>query len=414
MYVTGGWGDRYLNDVWCSSDGTKWTQVCSNAPWKPRMFHSVISFNNAIYILGGHDGRAQLKDIWASSDGGKVWTQVCQAAQWEGRQGHTTVALDGHVYLMGGFGGSKRFNDMWKSKDCAHWTLVNNHCNWSPRQGHASIAFRGAIYMLGGFDEHGYSNSTYKYQISDNTTLPSINNETIAYVSNSISSMSESTIRAAKVVTVSMTCALESIEKLKLRRIDREKLIQKLITVVGLVMQAVHNRTNNNSQQIQNTTTNEKDSEKYDNTIESGDERQRSLSNASGKKGSPFRENFTDFGSITGRKAIPTIKNDEDLRMQFWRIASTSSEKEVMKENYNEINDDHKESKISSAALRESMEEDQKKLRSLQLSIRKAAENGSLKEMEDLIIERTVLAEKANREANLLNQHISNIRKLQV
>jgi hypothetical protein len=97
------------------------------------MFHSAISFNNAIYILGGHDGRAQLKDIWASSDGGKVWTQVCQAAQWEGRQGHTTIALDGHVYLMGGFGGSKRFNDMWKSKDCAHWTLVNNHCNWSPR-----------------------------------------------------------------------------------------------------------------------------------------------------------------------------------------------------------------------------------------------------------------------------------------
>ena len=417
MYITGGWGDRYLNDVWCSSDGTKWTQVCSNAPWKPRMFHSAISFNNAIYILGGHDGRAQLKDIWASSDGGKVWTQVCQAAQWEGRQGHTTVALDGHVYLMGGFGGSKRYNDMWKSKDCAHWTLVNNHCNWSPRQGHASIAFRGAIYMLGGFDEHGYSNSTYKYQISDNNSLSVTNNETALSVNNSSSSISESNKRAAKVVTVSMTCALESIEKLKLKRIDREKLIQKLITVVGLVMDAVHNKTNDNSQQTQNITTinNNIDTEKYEKMIESNDERQRSLSDAitSGKKGSPFRENFTDFGTATGRRAIPTITNDEDLRMQFWRMVSTSSEKVMSKENNNETSGEHKESKSSSAALRESMEQDRKNLRSIQSSIRKAAESGSLIEMEQLIIQRTTLAEKANREANLLNQHISNIRKLQ-
>ena len=109
---------------------------------------------------GGHDGRMQLRDVWASSDGGKTWTQVCQTAQWEGinrvrelttavvhdfsyikaynhltincishiihhyyhayigRQGHATVAIDGCVYLMGGFGGATRYNDLWKSIDC--------------------------------------------------------------------------------------------------------------------------------------------------------------------------------------------------------------------------------------------------------------------------------------------------------
>jgi hypothetical protein len=78
--------------------------------------------------------------------------------------------------------------------------------------------------------------------------------------------------------------------------------------------------------------------EKYEKMIESNDERQRSLSDAitSGKKGSPFRENFTDFGTATGRRAIPTITNDEDLRMQFWRMVSTSSEKVMSKENNNE------------------------------------------------------------------------------
>jgi Galactose oxidase, central domain len=60
----------------------------------------------------------QLKDVWASSDGGRNWIQVCQAAQWEGRQGHAAVVVHDNVYLMGGFGGATRFNDLWKSSDC--------------------------------------------------------------------------------------------------------------------------------------------------------------------------------------------------------------------------------------------------------------------------------------------------------
>lgn len=411
MYITGGWGDRYLNDVWCSSDGTKWIQVCSNAPWKSRMFHSTVSFNNVIYIIGGHDGRAQLRDVWASSDGGKVWTQICQAAQWEGRQGHTCVVIDGHVYLMGGFGGSKRFNDMWKSKDCAHWTLVNQHCKWSPRQGHASIAFRGSIYMLGGFDEHGYCNSTYKYPISEDCSLPlsERNSENFSIINNKSSPL-DSNKRTSKIVTVSLTCALESIEKLKLRRIEREKLIQKLITIVGFVMDAVHNGS---TQQLQILSKDiEKENEK---AISSISERKRSPSDAitSGIKGSPFRENFTDFGTATGRKAVPTITSDEDLKMQFWRTLSSSNSDSQGKDK-NEINNGNDvKIKASSASLRDAMEQDRKQLRNIQASIRKAAESSSLGEMEKLIAQRTVLAEKAEKEANMLNQHIAQVRKMQ-
>ena len=411
MYITGGWGDRYLNDVWCSSDGTKWIQVCSNAPWKSRMFHSAVSFNNMIYIIGGHDGRAQLRDVWASSDGGKVWTQVCQAAQWEGRQGHTCVAIDGYVYLMGGFGGSKRFNDMWKSKDCAHWTLVNQHCNWSPRQGHASIAFRGSIYMLGGFDEHGYCNSTYKYPISeDNMVVSEGNYENLSQLNDKSSSPNDSNKRASKVVTVSLTCALESIEKLKLRRIERERLTQKLILVVGLVMDAVHNRS---SQHLQSFPSKDINIEEMNEKVVV-DERQRSVSDAitSGKKGSPFRENFTEFGTATGRKAVPAT-SDADLRLQVWKLLSSSGKDDANDKDNNEINDNDIQIKASSASLRETMEQDRKTLRHIQASIRKAAESSALEQMEKLIMERTILANKAQKEANMLSQHISNVRKMQ-
>ena len=78
-----------------------------------------LTFSSQLYtISGGHDGRMQLKDVWASSDGGATWTQVCQNAQWEGRQGHACVLVDGYVYLMGGLSGATRFNDLWKSRDC--------------------------------------------------------------------------------------------------------------------------------------------------------------------------------------------------------------------------------------------------------------------------------------------------------
>jgi leucine-zipper-like transcriptional regulator 1 len=71
-----------------------------------------------LFVRGGHDGHAQLNDVWASSDGGYSWIEVCNVAAWEKRQGHVTVVFDGFVYVMGGFGGSNRYNDLWRSSDC--------------------------------------------------------------------------------------------------------------------------------------------------------------------------------------------------------------------------------------------------------------------------------------------------------
>ena len=51
------------------------------------------------YLSGGHDGKVHLRDVWASSDGGKCWTEVCHVAQWEGESlqhvdFHTTLCDD--------------------------------------------------------------------------------------------------------------------------------------------------------------------------------------------------------------------------------------------------------------------------------------------------------------------------------
>jgi len=236
IYISGGWGGSYLNDIWRSSDGINWTRICENCPWKPRMFHSAISFNGALYIIGGHDGRMQLNDVWGSSDGGFSWVQVCNSAEWDRRQGHVAVAYDGVVYLMGGFGGSNRYNDLWKSSDCAHWTIVTRQCTWSPRQGHACVVYRGALSLLGGFDESGYCNNMFCISVA------AIQGSKYVDSSNSL----DQPIKTSKVLTVTLTCVLDMISKLKQKRNERESLIQKLVNILALVMSSANFESINN------------------------------------------------------------------------------------------------------------------------------------------------------------------------
>ena len=126
IFVLGGWGGRYMNDVWSSSDGLHWIQESVSAQWKSRMFHCTVSLNGSMYVIGGSDGKTLLSDVWGSSDRGATWTLVCEAAPWGGRQGHSCVVVEGEVFLIGGLeaGGTRR-NDVWKSSDCAVWAKVD-------------------------------------------------------------------------------------------------------------------------------------------------------------------------------------------------------------------------------------------------------------------------------------------------
>lgn len=51
IFLSGGWGEKFFNDVWYSNDGINWILVCPSAPWKPRMFHSMVSFQGKLYVL---------------------------------------------------------------------------------------------------------------------------------------------------------------------------------------------------------------------------------------------------------------------------------------------------------------------------------------------------------------------------
>ena len=67
--------------------------------WKGRMFLTCVSFGDYIYVMGGHDGKNYLHDVWSSSDDGATWTEVCSNASWGGRQGHSVVVMSPQVSI---------------------------------------------------------------------------------------------------------------------------------------------------------------------------------------------------------------------------------------------------------------------------------------------------------------------------
>ena len=94
-----------------------------------RTDHSMISFNNYLWIIGGKSYSGDpLKDIYKSSDG-KNWTLVSNNAAFGARFGHSCTVYNNKIWLSGGIKIDEEsnvtyLNDVWNSSDGINWTLV--------------------------------------------------------------------------------------------------------------------------------------------------------------------------------------------------------------------------------------------------------------------------------------------------
>jgi hypothetical protein len=127
-------GDQPLwNDVWSTENGIDWKEITSNAPWKPRAFHSAIAHNDRLWILGGgHWGKSATyyRDVWSSFDGIK-WEQHSKQAEWtdQPRGGSSTI---------------------WYSADGSKWYPYLAARSWPARMAHCSVVFDGRLWVLAG------------------------------------------------------------------------------------------------------------------------------------------------------------------------------------------------------------------------------------------------------------------------
>jgi hypothetical protein len=107
------------NDVWSSADGVNWTRVTGNAPWNPRIYHSITVYDGRMWVVAGHgaDGGSNLSDVWYSSDG-VHWTQLPNTP-WLARHAASVAVLNGALWLTGGT------TDALGSQHDV-WRLINN------------------------------------------------------------------------------------------------------------------------------------------------------------------------------------------------------------------------------------------------------------------------------------------------
>ena len=143
MYILGGTTrdsqgyERYLHDLWVSSDGaTSWSAIEVQNPWGTG-FTSSFALDvtkDGILILSTMDLQGQSSELWISLDGGYNWGCCLRNAPYRERiMPCLATDLGGYVYLMGGrsFGRSPGYyDDIWKSSVSVYdWSQWAEACN---------------------------------------------------------------------------------------------------------------------------------------------------------------------------------------------------------------------------------------------------------------------------------------------
>lgn len=113
---------EFYNDVWSTTDGASWTPAPTEAPFSPRIWHNVKSFDGRLWVINGYDGNIagggrlgdNLPDVWASTDGVN-WYDVSPPSTFVGRHAGTAWAHNGSLYVGSGNAiEGEWYADVWK------------------------------------------------------------------------------------------------------------------------------------------------------------------------------------------------------------------------------------------------------------------------------------------------------------
>lgn len=156
LWLMGGLGTNaaLYNDIWSTTDGITWTEESANNPaaFSPRYDHSVTSFANKLWLIGGRNidtSNPKFDDIWTSEDG-TTWTQQTDDAAFGVRTGHSSTVFDNELWIIAGDVGSSTSDDAWSSSDGSNWTKENAAADFTARSGFQTIVYNDKLWLFGG------------------------------------------------------------------------------------------------------------------------------------------------------------------------------------------------------------------------------------------------------------------------
>jgi len=167
-------GGDYLNTsderakVFKTKDFRIYETVNSNSPFRNRVLHAGVEFNDTLYVGGGQKYTLNIvdsvyTDLWKSGDGGVTWTLVSNSLTHMGKNiSGAFIVFDGRMYIVSGgqydnTPANKTFDRaVYSTTDGLNWTNIGN----IPFQGlqYPNIGvWDGRLWLAGGF--HGATTS---------------------------------------------------------------------------------------------------------------------------------------------------------------------------------------------------------------------------------------------------------------
>ncbi|MBP5470441.1 MAG: Ig-like domain-containing protein, partial [Candidatus Riflebacteria bacterium] len=148
------------------NEGNHWSKLylqnLNDLGFVPRTDHSMVTFNNSLWIIGGLDYSGNpLKDIYKSTNGSS-WSLVTNTAPFGARFGHSCTVYNNKIWLSGGITiddelGVVYLNDVWNSSDGVSWVKVTNARDtsnyvdetlFSRRAFHNMLTYKGKLWVM--------------------------------------------------------------------------------------------------------------------------------------------------------------------------------------------------------------------------------------------------------------------------
>ncbi|HPT45241.1 MAG TPA: Ig-like domain-containing protein, partial [Candidatus Rifleibacterium sp.] len=165
LWVIGGRGDEFSNDVWSSTDGISWVEEKANGAagmFAARAGHACAVFNNRIWLTGGYSETDTdyllFDDVWSSGDG-KTWVQETNSAEYYSRAWHNMAVYDNKLWILAGEtvdqdGNHVLLDECWSSSNGITWQLRSNVVSFFPRKQAQSGVIGGKLWVWGGYGKN--------------------------------------------------------------------------------------------------------------------------------------------------------------------------------------------------------------------------------------------------------------------
>ncbi|MDX1364879.1 MAG: hypothetical protein R3243_11755 [Arenibacter latericius] len=176
LWLIGGTDDSFnLNEIWSSTDGENWTLVAEDALNVPPIDHTSLVYNDKLWVISGSFNR-----VWSSVNG-IDWVEESSSAAFSNREGHASVVFDDKMWVIGGHYDGITLNDVWYSTDGENWTEATESAAFSPRAEHTVHIMNNTMYLIGGASVENFSQSFYNdvYSSTDGVNWTQINTSSV-------------------------------------------------------------------------------------------------------------------------------------------------------------------------------------------------------------------------------------------